>query len=301
VAESDLPPAAPAPSSALLALLGLAAIWGYNWVVIKLGVQYASPFDFAAMRSFFGAIGLFVVMVMLRKPLKPKAIAATMLLGLVQTSGMIGLSTWALVSGGAGKTSVLCYTMPFWVLLLAWIALGERIQKMQWLYVALAFAGLLSIVMPLSFNSDLFSKGLAILAGLSWAIGAIVVKWIQQHHRIDLISLTAWQMLLGSLPLILAASFVSDRPIEWTGTFIAALLYNIIPGTAIAYWLWMFALSRLPAGTAGLGTLANPVIGVVAAWIQLGEVPDFTEAIGMGLIVMALAGNALQAIRSRSA
>ncbi|HEY9640787.1 MAG TPA: DMT family transporter [Coleofasciculaceae cyanobacterium] len=286
-----------AQGTAMLALLALAAIWGYNWVVMKIGVRYAPPFDFAAMRACFGALSLFLVMICLRQPLKPQAIGGTMLLGLLQTSGMIGLPTWALVSGGAGKTSVLCYTMPFWVLLFAWMLLGERIRKSQWFYVGLAFVGLAFILLPLNLNNAVLSKGLAILAGMSWGMGAIVAKKLTQHQSIDLLSLTAWQMLFGSIPLILISVLWPSAPIQWNGALIGALVYNVIPGTAIAYLLWIFALSRLPAGTAGLGTLANPVIGVLAAWVQLGEVPDLTEAIGMGLIVVALAFNAFQAIQ----
>lgn len=286
-----------AQAPALLALLALAAIWGYNWVVMKIGVQYAAPFDFAAMRSLFGALSLFLLMMALRRTLKPQAIRATMLLGVLQTGGMIGLPTWALVNGGAGKTSVLCYTMPFWVLLFAWIVLGDRLPKKQWLNVGIAFVGLGLILLPLDFNSAVFSKGLAVLAGISWAMGAIVIKKLTQNQTIDLLSLTAWQMLFGSIPLVLTSLLIPSPPVQWTGAFIAVLIYNIIPGTAIAYLLWIFALSRLSAGTAALGTLANPVIGVVAAWIQLGEVPDRTEAIGMTLIIVALAFNALQALQ----
>ena len=59
--------------------------------------------------------------------------------------------------------------------------------------------------------------------------------------------------------------------------------------TAFALLLWMYVLHNLPAGTAGLSSLAIPVVGVLSAWIQLGERPGTLEAIGMGLIVAALA------------
>ena len=53
--------------------------------------------------------------------------------------------------------------------------------------------------------------------------------------------------------------------------------------------LFYYALRRMPAGLAGLGTLATPVIGVLAAWLQLGERPAPIEAAGMALIGAALA------------
>jgi drug/metabolite transporter (DMT)-like permease len=56
----------------------------------------------------------------------------------------------------------------------------------------------------------------------------------------------------------------------------------------------VFVLQHLPARDASMGTLANPVVGIIAAWLQLGEVPSTTEAIGMGLVIVALAALALQ-------
>ncbi len=287
----------PSQGYALLALVALTIIWGYNWVVMKVGLRYSPPFDFAAMRAFFGALSLFLVMIVLHKPLKPKAILGTFLLGILQTGGVLGFSMWALVSGGAGKTAVLNYTMPFWVLLFAWIVLGERIRGLQWLGVGLALAGLLFMLMPFSLTSDLMSKGLALLSGITWALSVIVAKKLHQQASLDLLSLTAWQMLFGSIPLILVALLVPTPPIEWSIPFIAALVYNIIPGNAIAWLLWLYALSRLSAGAAGLGTLIIPAIGVLAAWAQLGEKPGLNESVAIVLIVVALACNSIQSVK----
>jgi drug/metabolite transporter (DMT)-like permease len=287
----------PSQGYALLALVALTIIWGYNWVVMKVGLRYSPPFDFAAMRAFFGALSLFLVMIVLHKPLKPKAILGTFLLGILQTGGVLGFSMWALVSGGAGKTAVLNYTMPFWVLLFAWIVLGERLRGLQWLGVGLALAGLLFMLMPFSLTSDLMSKGLALLSGITWALSVIVAKKLHQKASLDLLSLTAWQMLFGSIPLILVALVIPAPPIEWSIPFIAALVYNIIPGNAIAWLLWLYALSRLSAGAAGLGTLMTPAIGVLAAWAQLGEKPGLNETVAIVLIVVALACNSIQSVK----
>ncbi len=232
-------------------------------------------------------------MIWLRKPILPKEVPGTFLTGLLQTSGVLGLSMWALVSGDAGKTAVLNYTMPFWVLLLAWIVLGERLRRVQWLGVVLALGGLLLILMPLSLTHGLMSKGLALLSGFSWALGAIVAKKLHQKNTLDLLSFTAWQMLFGSIPLILAALLVPAPPITWSPAFIAALIYNVIPASAITWLLWFYALSRLSASTAGLGMLATPVVGVLAAWAQLNERPELLESVGMFLIVMALILNSI--------
>ena len=289
-------PPRPAPATAAArgrdlgaaALILLALIWGYNWVVMKIGLGYAQPFAFAALRTFLGALSLFLLLILLRRSLRPQAVGYTIVIGLLQTTGFVGLLMWALQNGGAGKTSVLTYTMPFWLLLLARAFLAERLRGTQWLAVGLALAGLVLVLSPWRLQG-VFSSLLAVAAGISWAASAIVVKKLQKRRHVDLLSLTTWQMLFGSLPLILIALLTARGGPEWSTPFIWALAYNVVLGNALAWLLWLFALRRLSAGAAGLGTLATPVIGVAAAWLQLGERPTPGEAAGMALIVAALA------------
>jgi drug/metabolite transporter (DMT)-like permease len=285
---------------ALLALLALALIWGYNWVQMKIAVQYAPPFQFAALRITLGAVSLLLALLCWRKPLWPKEFLFTFWAGFLQIGGVYGLATLALVSGGAGRTSVLVYTMPLWTLLLAWFFLRERVQGLQWIAIALSLAGLLLILDLQHLHGTIVSKVLALLAGLCWAGGAIIAKRVRQTVKLDLLSFTTWQTVAGAIPLVLMALFTPSTPIVWSQPFVFALVYNIIPGTAIATLLWLFVLNRLSAGTAGLGVLLNPVVGVLAAWIQLGETPTALEAAGMGLIAIALALNAFQAMKPPS-
>ena len=270
------------------ALILLALSWGYNWVVMKIGLGYAQPFTFAALRTFLGALSLFLLLIVLRRSLRPQAVGYTIVIGLLQTTGFVGLLMWALQSGGAGKTSVLTYTMPFWLLLLAWVFLGERLRGTQWVAVALALAGLVLVLSPWRLQGA-FSSMLALAGAASWAASAIVVKSLQKRQHVDLLSLTTWQMLFGSLPLVLIAVLTAHGGPVWNPAFVWALAYNVLLGNALAWLLWLFALRRLSAGAAGLGTLATPVIGVAAAWIQLGERPGAAEAAGMALIIAALA------------
>jgi drug/metabolite transporter (DMT)-like permease len=271
---------------AALALLAL--LWGYNWVVMKVGMQYAQPSTFAAMRTFLGAIFMFMLLPLLHRPLKPQALGLTVIFGLLQTGGFVGLIMWAVSIGGAGKVSILAYTMPFWLLGLAWPILHERVRGLQWAAVFFALAGLVAILGPWNMNG-LESSLLAVAAGFVWALASVVVKIMRKKHDIDLLNLIAWQGLFGSIPLIIVALFTTTRSVEWSGSFIAALLFNVIPANALTWVLWLYILHSLSTGTAGLSSLAVPLVGVISAWIQLGERPGVLEAIGMGLIVIALA------------
>ena len=272
----------------ILALVVLGPVWGYGWVATKVALEFSDAMTFAALRVPLSAACLFFVMIVLRKPLRPPPLGWTMLIGLLQTTLFVGLVITALHSAGAGKVSVLTYTMPFWLLLLAWVFLGERLHGVQWLAVGLAFAGLILVVRPWAFESAV-SGLLTVLGGLSWAAAALVVKLMQRRHTVEVLSLTSWQMLFGSIPLIVLAALLYSGPPEWTFGFTWGLAYTVVLANAVAWFLWLFALHALPAGAAGLGTLSIPVVGVLAAWIQLGEVPTLVEGIGMVLIISALA------------
>jgi drug/metabolite transporter (DMT)-like permease len=284
---------------AVLALGGMALIWGYNWVIAKESLRYASAFDFSALRSVFGALCLFLLLFYRGQGVRPRDVPMTIVLGLLSTTGAIGLSTWALESGAAGKTAVLVYTMPFWVLLFAWPILAERIQGMQWLAVFMAFSGLIIILEPWHLAGTTMSKVLALLGGLAWAGSAITLKIMRRRGTFDLLPVTAWQMLFGAIPLSFIAFVAASPPIQWTPYFSAALFYNIVFTSAIAHLLWFFALRELPAGMAGMGTLATPVIGVISASLELGERPSSMEVSGMVLILSALTLLAFLGIRNR--
>jgi drug/metabolite transporter (DMT)-like permease len=284
VTHKDLRRSAYLPFAAL-ALLAL--IWGYNWVVMKVGVRYSDPFTFAALRNFLGAVALFAVVAVRRGSLRPKAFWWTAVFGLFQTS-LSGLSVWALYIGSAGKTSVLTYTMPFWLLLIAWPVLGERIRGLQWAAVVLALAGLIFVLGPWGLKG-LWASILAVGGGLAWAIASVLFKVIRKRHEVEILSFTAWQNLLGSIPLIVVALLTAPKGPTWNASFIGALIYNVIGGSALALLLWFYVLHSLPAGTAGISSLAIPVVGFLSAWIQLGERPGALEAVGLGLILAALA------------
>jgi hypothetical protein len=118
---------------------------GAGGAIAHLGLQlaHAQALDFAGLRTVLGALVLFGVLLWRRAPLRPPPLAPTLLLGLLQTTGFVGFTVWALAAGGgAGETAVLVYTMPFWVLLLAWPLLGERLRTTQGWAVMLALTGL---------------------------------------------------------------------------------------------------------------------------------------------------------------
>ena len=279
----------------VVALIVLSLIWGYTWVLAKQGLAYAPPFAFAAERCVGGALALFLVLKLLGRRMRLVAPWETLAIGLAQVTGFMAFQTWALVEGGPGKTAVLIFTMPIWTLLMAWPMLGERIRGPQWLAAGSTLAGLMLIVEPWDMHTSLLSKFLGIMAALSWAIGTILIKRLRSRHEVDLLALTAWQMLLGAAALVILAMAVPERPTAWTVPYMGILAFMSIASTALCWWLWIYILDRVPAWEASLSVLGTPVVAILSSRLLLGEAFKATEIsgillIGSGLALLSLLG-----------
>ena len=272
----------------LIALGVLPFIWGYTWVPLKIGVAYCPPFTFAALRALPGGLILLALAAILGRPVRLKAAAYLVPMGVLQTGGFIGLTIAALVTGGAGRTSILANTWQFWIPLMAWPILGERLRGMQWVAVLLALGGLVLIVEPWKLHGVL-SAMLALAGAVCWAGGAMIVKLMRRRHEMDALTLTGWSTLFGSVPLVIVAFLLEGKAPVWSGHFIWTLAYALLIGTCLAVFLWMFVLHNMPAGIAGLGTVATPVMGLLFSWAQLGEQPTWLEGVGMAIILAASA------------
>ncbi len=221
-----------------LALLTL--IWSFSWIAMKQVTSYIGAFDFTALRCIFGAVVLWIVMLIRGKALKPTPFGYTLAIALLQTCGMVGLAQWALMSGGAGKVAILSYTMPFWVVVMAALFLDERMRRWQYIAIGVACVGLILVLQPwqLDFTS-LKSALLAILSGVSWGAGAIVAKRMYTRYpQVDLLALTTWQMLYAAVVMSVVAWLVPQRAVDWQPDVFWALAYSAILATALAWSLW---------------------------------------------------------------
>jgi len=276
-------------SRPIAALVLMVLIWGYSWIVMKIALRYAHPFDFAAWRVGLGSAFLFLLVKAMGRPLRLPAWRMAIVLGLVQVALFVALSHFALLQAGPGKTSVLVFTMPFWVLIFAWPMLHERIQGLQWVAVALAVAGLVFVLEPWQMHTSLFSKTLAVIAGMCWAIGVVYAKRLHNRAKVEPLGFTFWQMIIGLIPVIIFQLTFERPPIVWSNTFVAVTMFNGVMATGIGWLSWLYVLHRLPAGTTSLSSLGIPVIAIISSWIQLGEQPGRSELLGMLLIGIALA------------
>ncbi|NDU91627.1 MAG: EamA family transporter [Ferrovum sp.] len=278
-----------------LALVVLSLLWGYTWVMAKEGLDFAPPVAFAAQRCVGGALALLLVLKLSGRSLRWVAPGATLAIGIVQVAGFTLLQTWALVEGGPGKTAVLIYTMPIWTLLLAWWFLDERVRGAQWLAAAFTLTGLVLIIEPWDMHSSALSKVLGIMAAVCWAVGTILIKRLRARQPVDLLALTAWQMVVGSVPLVLLAGLLPEPATQWSFHYLGILTFMSVASTALCWWLWIYILDRVPAWEASLSVLGTPVVAILSSRLLTGENFKLPEVagillIGAGLLLLALMG-----------
>lgn len=293
----------PAQQAAWLALLVLTVVWGLNWIFMKGALNFSGAFAFSALRYSVGTVVIFGLLALRRGAWRPPPWGMTIVIGLTQTCAFQTLAQLALITGGAGKTALLAYTLPFWVVPLAWWWLHEKTPWFRWLCIGVAVVGYVFVVTPWQHLGSPQGVTLALASGLSWAVATVLSKRLfERHPEVTPLGLTAWQMLIGTLGLILLALVIPERHIEWSGEYIFDVLYSGLLSSSLGWALWAFIVQQLPATVSGLTSLATPIASVLFGWWLLAERPAGAEWIGIVLITIALlALNFSQRMRPRLA
>ncbi|QJE74292.1 DMT family transporter [Aerophototrophica crusticola] len=283
-----------------LVLLGLVMLlWGGNWPVMKVAVQAMPPVSFAASRLVLGSLTLFAVAAaagQLRLPSRHD-LPIVLWVGLLQMAVFLLCVSLALQHVPAGRSAILAYTTPLWVVPLALVWLGETLNRMKVAGLLLGLAGVGVLFNPLALDwgdrEMLLGNGLLMLAALAWAVNMVQVR----RHRWEgtPLSLGPWQLLVGAV-LLVPLALVMEEPgqVAWTGELWACLVYNGPIATALGFWAIVSANRALPAITLSLSTLGTPLVGLVASAWWLGEPLGLANLaglalIGAGLVLVALA------------
>ena len=132
---------------------------------------------------------------------------------------------------------------------------------------------------------------LIIGAAISWGLGTVLLR--RWEPPLPQNTLTGWMMLVGWVPLAVAAPFFDAHPLaslaamSRAGWF--AVIYNIFFAGTLAYWAWFRMARTLPVAVSSLSSLPVPVVGVVSGMFFLGERPGLSELIALTLVLASLA------------
>ncbi len=209
----------------------------------------------------------------------------------IAIGGLLGITIYHLalnfgeVRVSAGAASLLIAAGPVFTAIMSVMFLRERLTWIGWAGIAVAFAGVALISMG---ESGGFSfepaAGLVLLAAVSTAGYFIVSKrGLRAYSALQWTAFTIWA---GTIPmLVFAPGLVRAMPHAAPSATLAIVYLGVFPA-AIAYVLWSYALSRMPASLLSTFLYLSPVLAMAIAWVWIAEVPQALTIIG-GLIAIA--------------
>ncbi|AOX47791.1 hypothetical protein AB870_18035 [Pandoraea faecigallinarum] len=273
--------------------------WGVNWPVSKALLAHVSPWWSAALRSAIGMTTLFVICALTRRLVVPKRgdLPVILSVGLLHMTVFSLLVALSLQYVSAGRSAVLAYTTPLWVMPAARLWLGEALTLRRLLGLACGLLGLAVMFNPLAFDwhdhDALAGNALVLLSAFVWAVAIVHMRahrWVNGPFE-----LSPWQLLLASAMLCTIAFAVDGVPhVRGWVVFSGLLAYGGVLGGGIAYWLAGVVTRRLPAGVTSLGLLGVPVVGTLASALML------RESLGAdvwGALVLIVGGIALGTVQ----
>lgn len=278
------------PAALVLSVLLL----GTNWPVLKIALRGTTPLWFSSARLLSAGVLYALLLAARRRLIWPPRVEwpIIVVLGVFQSALMMGLLTVGVGIVGAGRSAILAYTMPIWMIPGAALLLHERASRAQLVALLLGVIGLVTLFNPLDFDwSDrrvILGNASVLVCAMAWSFALLRVRG--HVWRVAPMQVMPFQTLLGGLLLLpFAAAFEGTVPrIARSWEFLLSFSYVSIAATFIAFWLVVEAARRLPAARMSLGQLATPVIGVAASALWLGERPSTGSLIGLALILLGV-------------
>lgn len=276
----------------------IAALWGSYPVFAKIALAHFPPYVLVSLRTSLASV--FLAVLLFRRGFDDFRALSW---GDLRTFAYLGFTGIFVSTGGtylgiafttASSAALLQAASPVMVALGAWLYLKERLRRRQWAGVILSALGVVMVVTRGSWRSivhlELLPGDFIILLGQAgWAIYTVYGKRVLAVHSPAVATTAAY--VLGSL-MLLPVPFLTARffpapdwasPTGWAVVAIQGIL------GAIAHVWWYEGVHRVGASRAAIFMNLQPVVGVVLAWVMLGESIEPAEIAG-GFAVLAGVG-----------
>ncbi|NVN89406.1 MAG: EamA family transporter [Desulfuromonadales bacterium] len=276
------------------ALAAAASIWGGMYVVSKYALDFVPPFTLLWLRYVTGLSVLYPLAARQRSaPLTGEDHRAFLLIGFVGYVVSVGLQFVGTRLSSAHNGAIITSASPAFILLFAWLMLGERLTARKLFSVLLATAG---VVIVVGWDSatvggvwSLVGNLALVGAAITWALLSVLAR--RYSSRLSPLVITAgavfWAAIMTTPIMCVEWRFLPvsglDNPLLW-----CAVLYLGVVATAGAFYLWNKGLSLVEAGTGSVFFFLQPVVGALLGWLVLGEqlTPSFFT--GGGVILLAV-------------
>jgi O-acetylserine/cysteine efflux transporter len=276
------------PRLHLLLALAVMAVWGTNFVVIKLALEHLPPLWLATLRF---ACAFLLAAFFLKRPAVPLPNLAAY--GVLIGAGQFGLLFLAMKNDiTPGLASLVVQIQVFFTIALSMRLTGERVRGFQWAALALATSGLAVILTHSNGSATPLGLGLVVTAAFCWSNGNMVSR---AAGKVDMLAYVVWASIFAVPPLFLLALLFEGVPALMAGvhaatpTTWAAVVWQAVGNTMFGYGVWGWLLARHPAATVAPMALLVPVFGIGASALFLGEPLQSWKLLAAALVMGGLA------------
>lgn len=295
--------ASPRPRARLdwrLRFAGLSLIWGFSFLLIKVGTHGYAPFQVTLGRLAFGTAVLAVAMAVKRERLPRGArtwghlTVAAFLLNALPFS-LFAYSELTIPSTLAGICNA---TSPLWGMALSLVALSEdRPTRVRFAGLGLGFLGVLTVLGAWQGFHGLGARGtaMALPASLSYPVGWIYLRRTLAGSGGSHLSMTGAQLLLATAQLAVVTPLFTSFPTRFCLVPLLAVAALGALGTGLAVLVQYGLVAEVGPTTAQMVTYFIPVIATGAGVVILGESLRRTTPVGA---MVVLAGAALTQVRA---
>ncbi|MEV0222041.1 DMT family transporter [Streptomyces sp. NPDC050704] len=280
----------------------LTLIWGFSFLLIKVGTQGYAPFQVTLGRLVFGTLVLAVAMVWKRERL-PRG--ARTWVHLTVSAFLINALPWSLFAYAeltipSTLAGICNATSPLWGMTLSLVALSEdRPTRRRVAGLGIGFLGVLTVLGAWQGFHGLDAAGMAmaLLASLSYPVGWIYVRRTLAGSSHSNLSLSGAQLLLGTAQLAVVTPLFTTLPTRLAVVPLLAIVALGVLGTGVAMLVQYGLVAEIGPTTAQMVTYFIPVIATAAGVAILGESLSWSTPVGA---VIVLAGAALTQSRPKA-
>lgn len=276
-------------------MIVLCMIWGIQQVVLKLTAADIAPIMQIAIRSGLSALLVFpLIQLKVGTHLYSKEYLLPGIWLAFLFSAEFILVAEALRYTTASHTVVLLYTAPIFVALgLHWKLPAEKLNRIQWMGIFIAFSGIVLSFMGREQQSGqilqqgLFGDFLALMAGLMWALTTISLRLthLSDAHPTQ----TLFYQLVGGCVFLLPVAFLlGQTTIHWTPVVISSMVFHVLIMSFFSLMLWFWLLRKYLANGLGVFSFLTPIFGMIFGVIFLNEQIELNFMLGTGLVLIGV-------------
>lgn len=274
---------------ALLAIIAGSIFWGMAFLSTKVTVEVIPPMTLGLARFIQAA----VVLMLILKVVEPKTRLAWRDMPLMTLGGFVGVTAYLFFQNNgvklisASTASLIIATIPILALLGEYLFFGVRLSALKAASVLISLAGVYLVVSVSQQNQGSLAGSLLMFgAALSWVAFNLITRPLSLKY--SQLAVTAYQALTGMLTLI---PFALLEHAQWqpvSGGVILHLLFLGLVCSALGYYLYVYALSKLGVSLVSLFINFIPIVTLIGAFVFLGEVVTLKQVAGGAIIILAV-------------